>query len=435
MGSGQVSDARAAALGLFAGATQAAAHHWSVAAIGTPLAAAALLLAVERGGGRRSVGVGALFGLVVAISFAPQSPSLVIAAFGTLMWVAATSLVALVGAWSTRSEAGPAVPFVAVPAVVGAIEWANGALSPLGDYLGVAAAVTGLTPLQVLGRWGGAPLVAAAGTGLGVAVLYIVRPSPRRRWAIGAAVGWLLPGLVAGSVNPSAEVRVAAVALPDRDRPSTPRKVAEQLASLTDRAARDGARLVVWPEAAVTLQSEPAVSPNPADETALTTIRAAASRNRVALVVGVFVRSASQNRALLVQPDGTLAGSYTKHHLIPGMEDYQPGTGGAVQVDVVGVPVPVGLQICFDDCFRDGSRQLSEADARLVAIPTQDWSAVAHRHARFAALRAACGRFAVVRAAHGGFSEIIDPAGRVVARRRSSPTEPVVLVATVPLRR
>ena len=408
--------------GLGAGLVQAASHLRIEAALLAPLGTSLLVCGAARARPAGGLAIGALFGMVVGTGFVTQAPGWIAAVVGGFAFVVLSGVLGAIA--SAAAARGSWSLLVAVPATAAVYEGATGAVSPLGDYLGLAGAAAGVPGLTGLAGLGGLPLVAAATAGLGAALgaLALVR---HRRPGAAAAVLWLLLCLLGPRPHSASTVRVAAVALSEADRAGSGRAIAEALGELTGRAASRGAAFVVWPEAAVRARS--ATSGDPAFDAA----SAAASAHDVTVVAGLFDRATDRNLAVLFEPSGREAARYAKRHLIPGMESYIAGTSPSGAVDSAALGLSVALQICFDDCFRDGSAAL--ADARLLALPTNDWPRVANRHRRLSILRAAQGRVAIVRAASGGWSQILDPRGTVIAEERSG-VAPVVLVADVSVR-
>lgn len=407
------------AIGLAAGVAQAASHLRIEAAAMAPLGTALLVFGAIRTGPRGGAAVGAAFGAVVGAGFVTQAPSPGAAGLGVLVFVVlAGGLGAIASAASAR---GPWALLVAMPLAAALLEGATGRLSPVGDYLGLAAAAAGAPGLTPLAPWGGLPLVAAGTAGLGAAIA-AAGSSLHRRPGLIAATFWVALCVLLPGPDAAGRVRVAAVALPDAAPAASGRSTAAALGELTGRAAARGADFVVWPEAAVQARSA-----SPGDPAYDAAARAAAVHG-VTLVAGLFDRATDRNLAVLFEPTGLEAARYAKNHLIPGMESYTAGLAPSGAIASGSIGLAVALQICFDDCFADGTAALGEA--RLLALPTNDWAEVADRHRRLSILRAAEGRVAIVRAASGGWSQIVDPRGAVVASERSGAT-PVVLVADV----
>jgi len=173
-------------------------------------------------------------------------------------------------------------------------------------------------------------------------------------------------------------------------------------------AAEQGARIVVTPEVGLRVTDEQR-------ESVMRQLSELASDANVTLVAGYFDQTRSVNQAVIFLPDGTLVGEYRKTHLIPSMEDYNPGDGTLLVARTdIG---QIGVMICQDDNFTDLSRGYGRRGISLLAVPTNDWLEVREFHLQNTTLRAVGSGFALVRGATNGVSAIIDSKGRVLARR------------------
>lgn len=227
-------------------------------------------------------------------------------------------------------------------------------------------------------------------------------------------------------------VRVAALA-PDRvlsDRakaakypqPGTASERAEAKAAYLDpmldnlftrsrEAARGGARIIAWSEAAAFVY---------ADDLPATIERARqlAREEGVYLQLGLIsIRLTdrfpiNENRAVLVTPDGTVAWNYAKSKPTPG-DGHVAGPG---IVPVVDTPYGrLATIICQDDMFPGLVAQAGAKGADILLLPSSDWQAIADWHTQLAVVRAVENGVAVVRATRQGTSLALDRQGRQVA--------------------
>jgi apolipoprotein N-acyltransferase len=446
------------AAAILSGLCQAAAHQ-DLALSPLSLLAAALFVPALAGDGPTSGGMrGAAWGLVVALGFVPQAPAAWVALLACTIFALVGTGIGTLAALAQRTRAtaareGPGawVLAVALPAVAAGLEWWNGSSSPLGDYLGLSPALAGMPWILAVAPWGGPPAVAALGSGIGTAAGALLLdwrrgPGPRRASVamLGAWLGLALVAWAAGSragprggVGEGQPLVVAAVAIPEASwRGRLGSDVVALLGGLTERAADQGAKLVVWPEAVVRMSA----ADGPAVREAIYSI---SRGNQLTLVAGAFDAVARRNLALVVGPDGTPRASYAKRHLVPGREAYVAGTeapgvaraaSSALDGGGTDLATDVGTLICFDDCFSDGIGPLRRGGARLLAVPTHDWAEVARRHRMLTPLRAAHAGAAIVRAANAGYSMIVDWRGRVLAEAPAPVDEPVLLLGTVEAR-
>jgi apolipoprotein N-acyltransferase len=205
----------------------------------------------------------------------------------------------------------------------------------------------------------------------------------------------------------------------------------------TERAAKEGVDVIVWPETAV--PANLADSPVCMEE-----LSALAKEYEVTLLLGTFVTATDgedYNAILHIDEQGNLAQEfYAKRRPVPFgeyvplrsffeivfppllelaqfAEDVIPGKDSMVFDTTRG---PIGSLICFDSIYEGLAIDSARDGAELLCISTNDsWffdSAAVHMHNAQAKLRAIeTGRY-VVRAANTGVSSVITPTGREVTR-------------------
>ncbi len=340
------------------------------------------------------------------------------------------------------------------------------------DQLGERGAVLGFAALMVAGEWtlhaafpfgvwGSAAntqlehldlLQLASVTGLhGVSFLvYFVAASaesllavPARRQRVFAAAAVALVGavVVLGEVRLAAwsssgieQRRVAAVGtdstvgigpLPDAE---TSRQVEVGLFARTREAARAGASLVVWTEAATMVRTD--------DEARfLARVGSVARESHVVIAAGYVVPLTEspltyRNRYAMVTPDGTIAHIYDKHHPVPG----EPAIAGTA-------PMPLYVHselgrvsgaICYDYDFPRLGLAHAALDLDLVVLPASDWRGIDPIHTEMAALRAIEGGHSIVRSTRFGLSAGIDPYGRIRGSLSHFDGRERVLVTSLP---
>ena len=218
----------------------------------------------------------------------------------------------------------------------------------------------------------------------------------------------------------------------------------EQAEELIRQAAAEGAKIVLTPEASV--QGYPRVSLPPgtsADDpkivaerrkilAAAETIPGPATQRFSALArkLGIWiVFGMDENRngklfntAVLMNPEGQIAGTYSKVHLQNWMtaSGIQHGDGFPVwDIDVGGVHVKLGIEICYDVQHPESTLELALGGAEVVFIPycTDDFSRPLLIH--LFETTALENRLYIVRANYGaprnsGTSSIIDFEGRTM---------------------
>ncbi|HEY3127857.1 MAG TPA: apolipoprotein N-acyltransferase [Acidobacteriota bacterium] len=202
-----------------------------------------------------------------------------------------------------------------------------------------------------------------------------------------------------------------------------------EIPSLIGALARQGARLIVLPEAPVAFDYY-------RDRPFSLLLERLASNHKMALIFSNTTLSDSggyYNSMILLRPDGLPGGRYDKIHLVP-FGEYVPAArwlsfvrplvkevssfsaGDEILVTDLG-GVRVGGFICYEAIFPELVRRFVAEGAELLVNITDDgWygkSAAAAQHFQMARLRAVETRRFLVRAANSGISAVVDPAGRV----------------------
>jgi apolipoprotein N-acyltransferase len=302
--------------------------------------------------------------------------------------------------WGTLSAAHANAPFAApIARLVGA--------HGLGLLAACAAAALALAASR---RRGGLPALAV------VAALVAVA------WLAGASVG-------GGDDAPT--VRAAVVqASASRDAAAADELVAYE--ALTREAARGGARLVVWPESAVSYRID-----------GRAWYRARVEGLARALGVDIVLTSVTTddegrlyNSAALVRADTGMAGLAPKRQLVPFGEylplrfllgsmpaiaaeagDFTPGGEARVLPARQGT---IGALVCYESIFPGSSLDLVAAGADVLTVMTNDswfgWTSGPEQHLEHGRLRAAEAGAPLLRAAHSGLSVIVDRRGRELGR-------------------
>jgi apolipoprotein N-acyltransferase len=277
------------------------------------------------------------------------------------------------------------------------------------------------------------------------------------RWVMGipvAQTGKIVVGLVQGGIRQE-----------DKWVPESAWQNIDRHLKLTDHAARQGARLVVWPESAVPFLFDE----NPALAALLRELTRARriylffgndDRERPAPGAGLLRdRAARRGRifvgAKLLNPTGEIVARYRKIRLVP-FGEYVPlhglftlgGRYAAKLVQEVSDFTPgreattgvvdghrIGGYICYEAIFPGLVRRFVAGGAELLVNMTNDaWygtTSAPYQHLAMTVFRAVENRRYMVRAANTGISAVVDPWGRVLAETRLF--EPTVLVREVPL--
>jgi len=206
-------------------------------------------------------------------------------------------------------------------------------------------------------------------------------------------------------------------------------------AELTEKAANEGAKMVLWPETALPYQIF--------DDSELSNyVKNLAKDNNITLIISAFTTDEesglSKNSIIEVKPDGSFGETvYSKQRLVPfgefvpmrefvmfifpplaniGMleDDLKAGDRSEVIKSEIG---NIGCGLCFDSIYEKVALDAVKGGAELFVISTNDsWfsdSAALDMHNGQARLRAIESGKYVVRSANTGISAIIDPMGNV----------------------
>ena len=277
-------------------------------------------------------------------------------------------------------------------------------------------------------------------------LVFAVMADDGRRWrALGGTALVLSACVVFGIwrlqtvslIEDGPQLRVAAVqgnvAQDDKWNPTLTDAILDKYLELTRTAVAEGARLIVWPEAATPFAFE-------SDPTRASSIRRIARDSGAHLLVGTTHitwedQPRQYNAVVMVDDMGETAGVYRKQHLVPWGE-YVPlrqvlffvsplvetvggfSAGPGSETLAMGNQL-VGTAICYEIIYPGLVRGLVARGSRLLTTVTNDaWygrTSAPYQHFQQATMRAIeQGRF-LVRAANTGISGIVDPYGRVIA--------------------
>jgi predicted amidohydrolase len=217
----------------------------------------------------------------------------------------------------------------------------------------------------------------------------------------------------------------------------------EAILAAAEQAAQAGARLVVFPECALTgycftsrEEAAPFAEPVPGPSTEK--LFEEARRSGTTLVVGLLEREGDRiyNAAAVISPEGIL-GTYRKVHLLClGIDRFdQPGDK---PFPVFATPAArLGVNICFDCSFPESGRIVKLQGAQILVIPT-NWPLESDTWAHTPKVRATENHLIVVATDRvgeergfrfAGHSQIVNYDGHVLAE--ADETEETILYAEV----
>lgn len=214
-------------------------------------------------------------------------------------------------------------------------------------------------------------------------------------------------------------------------------KTLDNYCKYTEKAAAEGAELVIWPETAIPYDISTTHSYY------ARTFSRLAKDNGIYLLVGAYVsddEGNSLNSLICYTPMGKQIDTvYSKRHLVPfgeyvplrplietlipplanlvlSSDDIYPGKGAQIIQTESGIGL--GGLICFDSIYEELTLESVREGAELICLSTNDsWfidSAALYMHNAQAQIRAIeSGRY-VARAANTGVSTVINPRGEVL---------------------
>jgi apolipoprotein N-acyltransferase len=210
----------------------------------------------------------------------------------------------------------------------------------------------------------------------------------------------------------------------------------DDLLRLSARAARAGAKIVLWTEGRALVSKQ--------DEAALIERgRQLARQEQIYLGMALATilhtdasllpqKKMLENKIVFIDPSGNVQWEYLKTIPVPGAEEAQTVKGDG---NVPTLATPYGRiagAICFDMDFPHLPRRAGQAGADLILVPAADWKAISPLHTYMASFRAIENGFSLMRVVRGGFSAAFDYQGRLLAGMDSFTTKDYLILAHVP---
>ncbi|MEA2663973.1 MAG: 5-aminopentanamidase [Candidatus Eremiobacteraeota bacterium] len=194
------------------------------------------------------------------------------------------------------------------------------------------------------------------------------------------------------------------------------------VAELTEAAANEGARLVVFPEKFLSGYEPQLIAGDPEtyaigrDDSRVEPIAAACRRRNITAVVGAATRDERglSNSCLVFGPDGDLVARYDKQYLYPGESDlYRSGDSGCI-LEIGGWRL--GLAVCYDAGFPEHARQAARSGCHAYIVSALFSVAVGYHESRtWLPARALDNTVYVVMANHVGSTGGYDTCGSSAA--------------------
>jgi apolipoprotein N-acyltransferase len=321
---------------------------------------------------------------------------------------------------------------LAVPVIWVAGEYLLSIAQPHGAWLSLGYTQADVRPVvqvaSVTGVWGITFLVALGQS----AIAAFAAPGQRRsRWraavvavaVVAVSSGYWGVRLLVPQSGPTVRVAVLGGPRDAEERPDSDagRALLTTYTLMIRTQAERGATVVVLPEKvfATDERTWPLLAEPMAD---------LALRERVTIVVGAAMRQDGTAKNVAVAfPAGGDPVTYTKRHLIPGLEsELTEGDGPPVVM-----PGGLGFIICKDLDFPALVREDRRAGASVLLAPAWDMGDDGWLHGRMAVVRGVEDGASVARAGRNGLLTISDPTGDVVAEADAVRDPHAAIVADV----
>ena len=198
----------------------------------------------------------------------------------------------------------------------------------------------------------------------------------------------------------------------------------------TELAAKAGAKLAIWTEAAFILLPE-------YEKHWQDSISELARRNNIAIVASYVVPISFdpfqfENKYLWFDAAGKITKSYFKHEPVPG----EPAVKGKATLTTEKLGgSSIGGAICYDYDFPYLAAANRKAGADIVALPSSDWRGIDPLHTKMAAYRAIEQGHSIVRSTRFGLSAGIDPYGKIIAQISSFDENDKILLVNMPAKK
>ena len=214
---------------------------------------------------------------------------------------------------------------------------------------------------------------------------------------------------------------------------SSPQSHLDEMRQRTVDAAEAGARIIVWQEAPLAMESSVA-------DVYLEGMRTLADEMDIYLLVS-YERILNEterrdrilrNMGVLLTPEGDVSWEYTKAFPVPGFEE-QFSEAGPRSIPYLDTPYGrIGQVICADAMMPHYIRQAATSHIDLLLNPSLDTVAYTPRFSYGSATRAVENGFTMIRITGDGHSAVIDPYFRQLAGQNSFEQGTPILYADVP---
>lgn len=206
----------------------------------------------------------------------------------------------------------------------------------------------------------------------------------------------------------------------------------EEQVNLTRNAAREGAKIIVWHEGALVLNTK-----NIFELThRMKQIADAYDAYILMSYLELSVRENEKpfnNKAVLFDKDGETVWEYKKSNLGPGPEMESTNAGDGILPYVDTKYGRLSTAICFDMEFPKLINQAGKNQVDIMLVPSCDWRGITPIHTHMAKLEAIQNSFNLVRVASPGLSAAFDYHGELIAKKNTFFSGNGILYSNVPV--
>jgi len=206
--------------------------------------------------------------------------------------------------------------------------------------------------------------------------------------------------------------------------------VIDQAIKNTANAAQQDAKIIVWNEYSLILNSKQVAA-------LITKIKAIAIQNNAYILIAYLEQNTTSkpkplnNISILIKPDGSIGWEYLKSFLIPQSE--------SVIINVGDFKVPfldteygrLGNVICYDGDIPNLTEQAGQKSIDIMLIPAFDWKEISPFHSQMSSFTAIENGFSLIRPNGSGSVAVYDYLGKVIAEMNTFDSDDKLLYAEV----
>jgi apolipoprotein N-acyltransferase len=203
--------------------------------------------------------------------------------------------------------------------------------------------------------------------------------------------------------------------------------VHEQYLAMTETAIDDGAKIILWPELAITGVEEDV-------QAVVTQGQALAQESGIYLSMPTFTifpdsEQKDENVLFVAGPDGDIVLEHVKYggNILEGTV---PGSGEIETIETEYGRLS-GI-ICWDSNYPNIVRQVGQQHGDILLSPAKDWDGINPLHAEMVVFRALENGVSVIRQADEGMSIVVDGYGRTLASGEGLASNGNYLLVEVP---